>query len=593
MLRSRFWRRTTAVLMGAVAGLFVIFAGGPAGAHTVLVGTDPPDGAVLQAPPDDITITFNEPIQIADGTTLLTADGSELDVSAVAVDDQVVLTPDASLPDGTYVVSWRVISQDSHPVAGAFSFSVGAPSATGVDLDVAEPTAALDTARAIDQAVVYIGTFLVAGLVVFELLVLRVAPGASPVLRRRTHRLRVAGLAVAGLALVASVPLTAAWQAGGGLGTVVEPATFAAGITSDTAVAGALGLVGLLAATVAAARAGRTRRGAGPERQAVGATGLALGGTVIALGSLLVVGHTRSFGPAWLVLSSDLLHVVAGAVWLGGVVGLALTLAPRADVEPRAATITVTRFSTLGAWLVAALALTGIALAWRILGTFEALVSTAYGSALLVKVGLVVGIVAIAAWNRFRLVPAVTMLTGHEEESAASEGRTPTEGHAATARHRLMRTVSTEAVLLVVVLLVTGVLVSNSPVGDPATGSEPATHDGGHDDMTHDGVEVTEDLDDGTVRARLTPGRAGDNSLEIELLDADGDPVEPIAVPELTATLADPAIGPFTHSLTETGPGTYEATLDLTIPGSWTVTLSVRTSKFDNPIVDIPVEVAP
>ncbi|WP_275002329.1 FixH family protein [Promicromonospora iranensis] len=566
MPRSRSWRRAVAVLVGAAAGLLVLLTGGPAAAHAVLVGTDPQDGAVLDAPPDKVTITFNEPVQAVDGgTTLLTADGSPVDAAAVAVDDTLVVTPDALLTDGTYVVTWRVISLDSHPVAGAFSFSVGAPSSTSIDAQVAEPSAGLVAARAIDQTVAYLGTFLVVGLVVFELLVLHVSPGSAPVLRRRIQRVRIGGLVAAAVALVAAAPLTTAWQAGGSLAAVAEGATWTAGILSDTAVAGALGLTGLVLATLSAPRAGRETRAAWPA-------GLALGASTLALGALLLVGHTRTFGPAWLVLSADALHVAAGAVWLGGVTGLALVLAPSAGLDPRRAGTTVARFSTLGAWLVLALALTGVTLGWRTLGTVEALLGTDYGRTLLVKVGLALCVVAIAAWNRYRLVPTVT-------SGGPGSGLT---APAAVARRRLGRTVMAEVALLGLVLGATGVLVSNSPVAtDPAVAEEAEPQ----------GVDVTEEAGTGSLRARITPGRVGVNSLEITLTDSAGAPLEPLETPELSTTLAEPAIGPFTRPLTETGPGTYEATLDLTMPGSWTVTISVRSSKYENPIVDIPIEV--
>ena len=63
-------------------------------------------------------------------------------------------------------------------------------------------------------------------------------------------------------------------------------------------------------------------------------------------------------------------------------------------------------------------------------------------------------------------------------------------------------------------------------------------------------------------------------------------------MPELTTTLADPALGPFARPLTRTGTGTYEATLDLPMAGDWTLHVSVRTSKYENPIAEIPVEVS-
>jgi len=560
--------RVVATVVGvAAAVLLAILASGPAAAHAVLVGTDPRDGAVLDAPPDALTITFNEPVQAVDGgTTLLAADGAPVAADVSAVDDALVVTPRAPLGDGTYVVSWRVVSLDTHPVAGAFSFSVGAPSATSPDVGTAEPSTALVVARAAGQAATYAGTFLVAGLVVFELLVLHASPGAMPVLRRRLRRARAVGAGLAAAGLVAGVPLTPAWQAGADLGAVLDGSTWAAGLASETALAAGLGLVGLAAAVLAAPRAARETRVLWPA-------GVALGGSALALGSFVLVGHTRTFGPAPLVVATDALHVVAGAVWLGGVVGLALALAPSVRTDARRAAATVVRFSALGAWLVLALALSGVVLGWRILGSLEAVLTTAYGRTLLVKVAVALCVVGVAAWNRYRLVPRLDV-AGRDRGSSPGGGAAP-------ALAGLRRTVVAEAALLAVVLAVTGVVVSRSPVdaASPPSGA-PAV-----------AVERTEPLGDGTLTARVTPGAVGVNSLEIELRDADGDPLDPVAVPELSTTLADPALGPFARPLTETGPGTYEATLDLPMAGDWTLSVSVRTSKYENPVVEIPVEV--
>ncbi|WP_407319712.1 CopD family protein [Isoptericola halotolerans] len=567
-------RRVLPAVLVAAAGILLAFlAGGPAAAHAVLEGTDPQDGTVLDTAPEQLTLSFNEPVQaVPEGTTLLSPAGDAVDVQVAATDSSVVITPDDELGQGTWVVSWRVISLDSHPVAGAFSFSVGEPSAdtagaTSTDPGARASSTTLAGARTVVQTALFAGTLLGAGLVVFELLVLHVSPGAAPALRRRLQRVRYVALTGAAVAAVLLAPTTTAWQAGGGWGALADPGTWTASATSETAVASAIGLAGLGVATAFAARAGRDQRAAWPA-------GVSLGAAVLAVGSLALVGHTRTAGPVWLVVPSDVLHVVTAAVWLGGVVGLALVLAPSSPVDPGRAARTVSRFSTLGAWLLVALALTGVVLAWRILGTLDALWTTSYGLALLTKTWAVLYVVLIAAWNHYRLVPLVTR-----------DGGAPAGSHgtgSAGVRRQLRRTVTVEAALLGLVLAVTGVLVSQSPEAPPA---EAAT--------TPAAVEVARDLDEGTLRAHVTPARVGVSSVEIELLDADGAPLEPVADPELSATLADPSLGPLERPLVETGPGTYEATIDLPVAGEWVLEVSVRTSKYANPIVEIPVEVTP
>jgi len=254
-------------------------------------------------------------------------------------------------------------------------------------------------------------------------------------------------------------------------------------------------------------------------------------------------------------------------------------LARSSRVDERRAAVTVTRFSALGAWVVLALAVTGLLLGWRIVGSVDALLSTSYGQALLVKVAVALCVVAVAAWNRYRLVPAFAA-----RSRGQGAGLGAVRGDATVAR-RLGRTVVIEAGLLVVVLAVTGVLVSRSPVDGAA--AAPASVD-----ARPTVVEETRPLGDGTLELRVTPGAVGVNALEIVLLDADGAPLEPVEDPVVTTTLAEPALGPFAHVLVGTAPGAYEAPLDLPLAGSWTITVNVRTSKFESPIVEIPLEVA-
>ena len=567
MPRPTALRRAVAVVAVAGAGLVLaVLASSPAAAHAELVGTDPKDGSVLDAPPGALALTFNEPVQVrSDSVTVLAADGTPVEAAAVPVGATVAITPSTRLGDGTYVVSWRVISLDAHPIAGAFSFSVGGPSTTGVDVVVPEPSAALVAVRAAAQGAVYASAFVVTGLVVFELFVQHASPGAAPVLRRRIQITRRAALVLAATATVLTVPLTVAWQAGDGLGALTRLGTWTTGLSNGITPA-ALLIGGLALATSTAPRAARCPRATWPA-------GLAIGGSAVALGSLLLVGHTRTFGPSWLVLTADALHVGAGAVWLGGVVGLALTLTASAGVEPRRAASTVARFSALGGWLVLALALTGATLGWRIVGSLEALVTSTYGRTLLVKIALALLIVAIAAWNRYRLVPAIRVASEHGDRGL--EARVPAP------RRQLRRSVLAEAALLGLVLAATGALVSTSPV-DHSTGADAAAPEA---------IVVTRPLGEGTLRARVTPGRPGVNSVELELVDADGAPMEPTVTPELTAALPEAGLGPLTHPLTEVAPGRYAATLDLPLPGAWTIEVSVRTSRYENPIAQIPVEV--
>ncbi|MER7165680.1 FixH family protein [Micromonospora sp. NPDC000207] len=554
------WARwmVSAVLAGLLGLLAALLPAVPAAAHAVLLGTDPTDGAVLATTPEQVTLTFNEPVSVRPGgVRLLDAAGNEVSADARSVDTTVVLGVPPDLAEGTYIVTFRVISADSHPVSGGLSFAVGAPSDSAVvPVPESRPTLALDVTRQVAEGVSYLGLLVSAGLVVFLLVLLH---GEAPRLRRRL--LRIAGVAggVTLLARLLLVPTVPAWQDGRDLGGLVDGALWRAGLTSEEALSSLLVVLGL-AVALGAAATGRAVL-----------TAPAFAGVALAWGAVALVGHTRTYGPEWLVVAADILHVATAGVWLGGLVALSWALARSADLPAGAAARTVSAFSRAAAVLVALLGVAGVLLGWRILGSVEALTGTAYGVALLAKVGLTLVVLALAAHNRFRLVPRVSA--------------TESEGDDSAAWRLLRRGVRFEAGLLVAVAATTGFLVTQSPVVEPTgrPGASTTTETGP--------LAVEAPLGQGRVLARFTPGRTGVNAMELELLDAAGQPVVPVAEPRLTVTLPAMQVGPLERSLANTGPGRYEASVDLPLAGSWVVQVSVRTSKYDNPVARFEVEI--
>ncbi|WP_324276410.1 copper resistance CopC family protein [Blastococcus brunescens] len=110
-----------AVWLGSVA------TAAPAAAHATLVSTDPGEGARLDAVPSEVTLEFSEGVSLGAGyARVLGADGERVDTGAAAVDGRVLTIPlRADLPDDGYLVTYRVVSADSHPISGAYSFVVG------------------------------------------------------------------------------------------------------------------------------------------------------------------------------------------------------------------------------------------------------------------------------------------------------------------------------------------------------------------------------------------------------------------------------------------------------------------------------------
>ena len=97
-------------------------------AHAKLTASNPAAGAVLEAAPADITLTFNEKIEQAFSTVTLTnSEGKAVETEKAKVDatnPAIVRVHTKGLSAGKYTVKWAVAGHDGHRRTGTFSFSV-------------------------------------------------------------------------------------------------------------------------------------------------------------------------------------------------------------------------------------------------------------------------------------------------------------------------------------------------------------------------------------------------------------------------------------------------------------------------------------
>jgi copper transport protein len=122
-------------MASALAGTLVVVAimtatAGPAAAHAVLLRTEPSPQTTVATPPAGVRLRFSEPVEVAFGAVrVFDVDGKRVDEGKIgtAAGGREVVVP-ASLPGGTYTVTWRVVSTDGHAIRGGFQFYVGAPS---------------------------------------------------------------------------------------------------------------------------------------------------------------------------------------------------------------------------------------------------------------------------------------------------------------------------------------------------------------------------------------------------------------------------------------------------------------------------------
>jgi copper transport protein len=534
--------RARALAAGWLAVLALFLAAPPAAAHATLISTDPVEGEVLPETPDVVTFTYDEPVVLSkDSIQVFDAAGESVDSTATSEDEVVTADLPDDLGDGTYVVAWRVVSADGHPISGSLTFSIGAPSDNVVapDLD-GRGTAGTKADLGIAQGVGYAGLLVAAGLAVFCAWMLGdVRPAPETVARLR--RLQRSATVVAIGAAAVGVPLAGAYQQGLGMRGLTERAAYDLDLVGDDVLVLGLQAVGLVAALLL-----RNRRV------------LATAAAALAVWSPALVGHTKAYEPVPLLVVTDALHLSAGAIWLGGLVGLALTL-PAIRGRRRETATVVSRFSSTAAGVLVLLVASGTLTGWRILGSWDALFGTTYGRLLIVKVGIALVVVAIATWNRYRLLPRVSTAVGHEEGVVAAG--------------LVRRTVVAEACLLLAVLGVTGFLV-NQP---PREQAEAATPTPGRVESV-----VVGDL---RVLATLTPGEQGPNTVTVQIQDQAGDPVDAFAAPEVSLASDEVDLG--VVPVTPVGAGTYAAEAVIPAPGVWRVQVSLKASEFENPVVTL------
>jgi copper transport protein len=535
--------RTTALLILVLVLVpMLLGVSQPAQAHANLVGTDPAEGAVLQASPSRILLTFDEPVRgVPDGVQVFDPRGDVVAAGTTVTGTEVAVDLAAQLVDGTTVITWRVVSEDGHPISGALTFSVGAPSTPGIATPPSASSTVPDVPWALSAArwLGYAGLLLAAGLVIFTALFLPAGQGSE---HRRPATVIRAAAALAIVAWLAALPITAVYLLGGGPGLLTRGPTWSSLPLTEYAV------VAVVVGGLAAAAGLGSRR---PVAAAAAAT--------VAVVAPALAGHTRAAGPEVLVVGADALHLLAGSVWLGGLAGLALTL-PALAAHGSAAAGTLARFSTAAAGVLAALVVTGALLTWRILGSWSALTGTGYGRLLLTKIALVLVVLVIAAWNRWSLLPRLQQATRRADRQ--------------TSARPVVRATAVEGVILLAALLVTGFLVDTSPEAEPvrpaaAAGSGPRTTT----------------LGDIRVEAGLAPLRRGSNTVTLRLRSAAGEPAEGVAPPIVRLSSDRAALGEV--PLKQVSPGFYTAQVTLPAGGTWRMQVSLRVTEFTNPVAEL------
>ena len=218
-------RRVATLVATTVAAAAIAIAAAPAAlaamSHATLVSTYPLYGAVLARQPTRVTISLDQPVAVsADSLEVFTPGGQRADTGGVRHDgpDGIAVALLPGLGNGTYTAAWHVVSADSHPVQGAFTFSVGAPSATHVPVLRAPASHMVSTAYAVTRWLEYTFFALLGGAVTFL-----IACWPEGTRRRGVPALVSAGWAGLIASSLLALLLQGVYAAGAGLGQLLQP----------------------------------------------------------------------------------------------------------------------------------------------------------------------------------------------------------------------------------------------------------------------------------------------------------------------------------------------------------------------------------
>jgi copper transport protein len=544
-------RRLSLLLLALAAGALATLAlpAAPASAHAALSSSNPAGNSVLQAPPPEVVLTFTESVRkVPDRVRVIGPDGKRVDEGDASFDGTVVTIPLRQTgAQGTYLVSYRVISADSHPVSGGFTYSVGAPSTT-------PPTDAGEQAG--DNAVVANGMKVVryigyAGLVLLigPVLVISLLWPAR-LSRSGPATLIWTGMGVVTLATLAGIWLEVPYTTGGGPFDV--DGSGLRNVLSGTFGTAHLIRLGLLVAITLLLRPllrGQTGR--------VDQILLAVLGAA-AVFTWPVSGHPAASPVAAVSVVVDAVHLTSMAVWLGGLLMLVAFLLRQANERELGAILPIwSRWATLA---VGALVLAGTVQALIEVGTPDALVSTAYGQLIIAKVVLLGAVISVAAYSRKLVLRRL----------APGEPR------------RLRRAVGVELGITAVVLGVSAVLVQTTPARTASA----------NEDLAGSGF-YSETLDSNLFKLQVDvdPAGKGNNSIHLFAYDKAN---KPLPVVEWKGTAALPAndVAPVDIPLLPLTDNHATGEITLPIEGDWQLKFTVRISEIDQATVTATVPVS-
>jgi copper transport protein len=412
-----------ALSVTALAVIVGAFPPAAASAHAYLMRTSPAASRILNAPPKAVALTFDEAVEPRFAIISVTsAQGTQETTAAVArspADPGTLVVPlRPRLPEGWYLIYWRAISVDGHPISGAFTYAIGPNPGPAPQFPVPQVSATAVTPQLlIARWAMFLSVMVAIGLLAMRLVIARSIVRRAPETSLRA--LSVGFVAASAVGLVA-IPLYLDFALAGDslrsvfdLGALVplfRATVFGRGYVDMEVCFALFCIAGWLAIWVDR-----------PERAKRSVAELAAGaGAAIAAAAVLVVpgsvGHAGQTSPRGLSIPLDALHLISGSIWIGGLVGLLiLWFSVGAGRRLAALSVVIPRFSAVALVSVAVLLATGTGATIIHMPAVSALWDTGYGVAILIKIELLAAAAALASGNLLRVRPGLADAAAHPE----------------------------------------------------------------------------------------------------------------------------------------------------------------------------------
>ena len=492
-------------------------------AHASLVGAQPEDGAVVAIAPTVFALTFNEPVSPL-SLSLVSPDGSSTRLERFGLSGgklEIPAPPD--LGRGTHILSWRVVSDDGHPVGGSLVFSIGAPGATPpiVENVIRWP---MRGGLWVGKVALYVGLFIGVGGAFANVWLLRSRMQARGVI--------LAAMAAGLFGTIVSTGFQGLDALDASIIRLADPIVWETGAGTSFGRTACVAILALGAAAFSVFTGGTVAR-------ALSLAALLMVGIALSLS-----GHASAAQPQWLMRMAVFVHGSAIAFWAGALVPLGMALRRQ---SPQALPA-LRQFSTGIPYVVAMLVVAGIVLSVVQVGEPAALIETAYGRVLIVKLMLVAMLFLLAAVNRWSLTA-------------------PTQAGDRDASRRLVRSIAVETIVLLLILCVAAMWRFTPP--PRALAAAAAMPVSVHMHAAEAMAEVT-----------IAPGRAGPVDASISITTEESEPLDPA---EVTLVLANPAAGiePIRRPASRSEDGTWRVDkLVLPVSGAWTIGVDILIDSF-------------